>query len=54
MNKAYEIVEGIIVPVEDCVLRSDIVQTWVEFPDVWALELVVDVLFKAGFDGQGP
>ena len=39
--------ERIIIPIKYGILSTDVVKTWVEFPDVWALHLVVDVLFKA-------
>jgi len=54
MNDSQKADTDIIGPVENCVLGPDVVKLRVELTDLFALFLVVNILFESGFDEERP
>lgn len=54
MDESEKVMVKVVRPVEYSVFGSDVVERWVKFTHVRAVELIANVLLEHGFDGKGP
>lgn len=54
MDEAEQILQVVILPCEECIFSSNIIQTWIKLSNLSTIKLIIDVLLESGFDDQRP